>query len=130
MTTTDPDYGPLIEFMQSRAPWFVMGTVPAMSGCKGTDVVLRVDGTYALGWAEPGYLARWLREVLAAAQIIDDTADPPEPPQVPVAAKPVVRCDECNRPLRAEVSRARGVGPVCRAWRNRRAQDYEIEETS
>ena len=61
MTTTDPDYGPLIEFMQSRAPWFVMGTVPAMSGCKGTDVVLRVDGTYALGWAEP-----WIPRPLVA----------------------------------------------------------------
>jgi hypothetical protein len=75
---TEPDYAPLIEFMQRRAPWFTVAVVPALNGRGGCkDVVLRIDGTYTddklcremLGPVTPDLLAHWLGEALVAAQI-------------------------------------------------------------
>jgi hypothetical protein len=74
---TEPDYGPLIEFMKSRAPWFTVAVVPALNGSRGCDIVLRLDGTYTddphsrdvLGPVTPGFMAHELAEALAAAQI-------------------------------------------------------------
>lgn len=54
-----PDAG--LRWLASRARFYQLAAVPALDGRNGTDIVLRIDGTYASDIDQTERLARFAR---------------------------------------------------------------------